>query len=312
MSAGPEPFAPRARLRLTRAIRRHPLGAFVAWFFTVGWAVGFVPVVAEAAFGVELPFQPFAIATTLVGGLLPALVVTRVVGGRAAVRDLTARTLRWRTPIGWYAVAVLALPVPATALAVLAFGEPDATQAALAAALAGGFVVQTAVTLVTINLAEEVVWMGFVQARLQTTHRPLRAAVLTSVLFMLQHLPLFAVNDSSLVVIVPAFLLLAIPFRALVGWVYNRTGSLLVVGLLHAASNGATGGSNLGAWSEGLLPRLYDSDAVGMFHLLAAVPVGLAVIVATRGRLGLPGGGDAPGRSARARARAGLRPRVAA
>jgi transposase InsO family protein len=30
---------------LARWVRAHPVGAFLAWFFTVGWAIGFIPVV---------------------------------------------------------------------------------------------------------------------------------------------------------------------------------------------------------------------------------------------------------------------------
>src|SRR3712207_8287691 len=41
------------------------------------------------------------------------------------------------------------------------------------------------------NLWEEAAWTGFVQARLQHRHGPLRAAVLTGPLFALQHIALF-------------------------------------------------------------------------------------------------------------------------
>jgi len=38
----------------------------------------------------------------------------------------------------------------------------------------------------------------------------------------------------------------------------------------------------------GLLPRLYDGYDVGLYGILANVIVGLVVLVATRGRLGIP------------------------
>jgi hypothetical protein len=75
------------------------------------------------------------------------------------------------------------------------------------------------------------------------------------------------------------------PFRALMGWVYNRTGSLFLVGLLHATGNAAASGSGFG---ESFLRQLYPTESVGTLHVLASVVVGLAVIAATRGRLGLP------------------------
>jgi membrane protease YdiL (CAAX protease family) len=50
------------------------------------------------------------------------------------------------------------------------------------------------------------------------------------------------------------FLVIAIPFRALTAWMYNRTGSLFLVGLLHAVGDATTNGS----FAAGFLPRLYE------------------------------------------------------
>jgi hypothetical protein len=68
--------------------------------------------------------------------------------------------------------------------------------------------------------------------------------------------------------------------------VYNRTGSLLIVGLLHAAGNAAAVGSGFG---DPLLERLYENQSVGLMHVLGTGLVGLAVIAATRARLGYQG-----------------------
>ena len=127
--------------------------------------------------------------------------------------------------------------------------------------------------------------MGFVQARLQAQRGVLFAAVITAVLFALQHLPLFVQNGLMNVaglVFLAAFIVLAIPFRALTGWLYNRTGSVFLVGLLHAAGDATTSGS----FDTGFLPRLYDNDGISFFHMLAFALIGLVVIAATRARLG--------------------------
>jgi membrane protease YdiL (CAAX protease family) len=81
------------------------------------------------------------------------------------------------------------------------------------------------------------------------------------------------------------FALVAIPFRALQGWVYNRTGSLLVVGFVHAAGNAAGAGSGF-AGGSGLLPRIYDEPLVGSMQTLASAVLGLLVLAVTRARLG--------------------------
>ena len=77
---------------------------------------------------------------------------------------------------------------------------------------------------------------------------------------------------------------LAVPFRFLIGWAYNRTASLFLVGLVHGAGNAVAGGSG---FQEGFLARLYPGQQLpGLAHLLAFLVLGLIVVAVTRGRLG--------------------------
>jgi hypothetical protein len=112
------------------------------------------------------------------------------------------------------------------------------------------------------------------------------AVVLTAALFTLQHVPLVVqggLNPIGLVLLLVLFVL-SIPFRALCGWMYNRTASLFLVGLLHAFGDASTNGS----FSSGFLGRLYENADVGFFHIFALALIGIIVIAATRARLGLP------------------------
>lgn len=59
----------------------------------------------------------------ILGLALPAFLVTAATDGTAGVRDLLRRTLRWRVGIGWYLLAVLAIPVGALLLAPLFLGQ---------------------------------------------------------------------------------------------------------------------------------------------------------------------------------------------
>ncbi|HEY5786945.1 MAG TPA: hypothetical protein VIT65_19450, partial [Microlunatus sp.] len=52
-------------LRVVQLVRRHPLAAFFVWFFTVGQAFAFYPVLVPDAAG--LPPQLFIVAATLFG-----------------------------------------------------------------------------------------------------------------------------------------------------------------------------------------------------------------------------------------------------
>ena len=83
-----------------------------------------------------------------------------------------------------------------------------------------------------------------------------------------------------------AFLfIVAVPFRFLTGYLWNRTGSLLLGGLLHATGNAFATGSGFG--DGGVLRHLYPGNMLAsMLHLVAFAVAGLIVVVLTRGRLG--------------------------
>jgi uncharacterized protein len=230
----------------------------------------------------DAPSQPFVVGSTLVGMLLPALVITRIADGRQGHRQLWERIGNVRVPLGWYAFALLVFPILAIVLAFLFLGTPD-TGASIGAALLFGFVVQGVIVFVTNNLWEEVAVMGFLQARLQDRHGPMRAVASTSLFFTFQHISL-AIASGSAALLVAFLLVTTFGFRALLGWTYNKTESLFIVGLVHAASNAATGGS--GFFSSGAIGILYQNQLATVLHLVAALIVGLVVIVVTRGRLG--------------------------
>ena len=270
-------------------VRAHPVGAFLAWFFTVGSALSFIPLLTKRVFDIDLPDQLFIIASTVLGLLLPTVGITRLVDGPEGMRTLWRSIRTARVSLGWYALGLLLVPLVATALAFAFFGLPDVTASTLLAAIVMGLLVQTLVGFITNNLWEEVAWMGFVQARLQARHGALLAAALTAPLFALQHLALLVEENGPVgtIVALVAFAILATPFRAVIAWLYNRTASLFLVGFVHAAGNAATGGSG---FSDGLLRRLYPDNGVGALHALAFFLIGLVVIAATRGWLGLPTG----------------------
>ena len=270
---------------VVRFVRRRPVLTFLLWFFTVGQVFAFVPVVARAN-GADWPVQPWVIASTMIGLLLPAAVITRVVDGPDALRALARRSVDVRIRWPWYLLTLVAMPALTLALAVALLGPPAGTSAATwASAIGAGLLLQAVLCLVPNNLCEEVAWTGFVQARLQARWTPVRAAVVTAPLFALQHIALVVGNSVAVAVVLMTFLtVVSVPFRMFVGWLFNRTGSLFLVGLVHAVGNAAAAGSGFG---ESMLRRLYaGSDNAGVMHLLAFAVLGVVVVLATRGRLG--------------------------
>ena len=259
-------------------VRRRPLTAFFLWFFTVGQAFAFVPVLVD----VPAP-QVFIDLSTVVGLLLPALVITRVVDGPDALRALLRSSFAWRIAPRWYVLALLV--VPGVAVALLAATGTLASGVSLGTAL-GAFALQLLLTFVFNNWWEEVAWAGFVGVRLQERFgSTVKAALVAGPLFALQHVSGFVdAGPAGAVLLLVLLAVLATPFRMLTGWMVNRTASVFVVGLLHAAGDAAGPGSGFGA---GFLVRLYpDSGLAGSAHVFGIALIGLVVLAATRGRLG--------------------------
>jgi uncharacterized protein len=269
--------------RLVSYIQRRPVAALLSWFFTVGQAIVFVPVVLQHN-GVSVSTEPFIVVASWVGLLLPALTVVKLSEGRAGLRRLLGDATRVGVPGRWYLMALVTVPLGVLALQWAAEGAPGATDGAWSEAVAVGLVLNTVVVFVTVNWAEEVVWTGVVQGTLQRRGwSPLRAATAVAPLFALGHISLVVDGDVASGLGLLAFIVvLSVPFRALQGWLYNRTRSLVLPGLLHATGNAAALGSLAGL---GMIPRLYGTDGQSV---LIFAGLGMLVIGLTRGRLGGP------------------------
>ena len=277
----------RPQPRLGALIRRFPLTAFMAWFFTVGQAIAFIPLIARSLYDVHLATAPFIITAAFVGLLLPAVVITWITDGSEGIRALRQRTLAFNVPARWYALAVVGVPLISVAAIAASTGWPEQMSgSSLISAFTFGLVPQLAVVFVTVNWAEEIAWMGFVQARLQGRHGAALAAVMTGPVFAFGRISQL-VEDSLTATrsLLALMVVICIPFRALLAWIYNRTGSLVLVGLVHAAANATAAGSIL---RTGLLDRLYPGQGHGGVVIPLLAVAGLMVLIATRGRLGLP------------------------
>ena len=97
-------------------VGRHPGLSYLVLAFAIFW-VSWLPVLL-----LDAPPRPFSAVGAILGLALPAFLVTAATDGRAGVRDLLRRTLRWRVGVGWYLLAIFAIPVGALLLAPLFLG----------------------------------------------------------------------------------------------------------------------------------------------------------------------------------------------
>jgi uncharacterized protein len=284
--------APRSALR--RLVVRHPVAAFLVMVYTVNSTVALVPVLTRRDI---LPFD-LALYDSLghiFGVALPAFIVVAAMSGMAGVRDLARRSLRWRVGVRWYLIALFGVPIAAVLCASAIYGLAPLNALTDKWRLLFTVVLPELVLLILFfNLAEEVGWTGFLQARLQERHGPLKASLIVTVPFALFHLPGwmvefgFGLSQLHLALAVTALFGVSQMFgRVIIMWLYNNTGySVLLVGMFHSSFNVTA--SAFGPF----IPRETS------FLIAAGVVAVAAVLIAvfTRGRLSYrPAGSRASG-----------------
>lgn len=261
-----------------RHIAAHPVVAMLLLLFGIGWAILFPAVLA----GVPLIPLPL-LSAALFAQLGSSVFVTWAVDGWPGVRRMFGRVFRWRVHPAWYVVALFAVPVVTLLWTAAVFGG-----GAVHALFTDRTVILSYLSSLTIipiaNLWEENAWMGMIQGRLETYRGPFLAALITAPLFGLFHAPFYLGGTvSDFVLGMTLLILFAIPFRMLLGWVYNGTGgSILMVATLHATWNFADNSKFVLAAAPGQA-ILQPGHGAALFTVVA---LGILAAVLTRGRLG--------------------------
>jgi membrane protease YdiL (CAAX protease family) len=262
---------------------RHPVVAFLVMVYSVNTAVALSPLLTRRDF---LPFDlaPYDSLGHIFDVALPAFIVVAVMHGRAGVRDLAHRSFRWRVGVQWYLIALFGVPVATVLCASAIFGLAplnalvEKWQLLLTVVLP-----QLLLLIVFFNLAEEVGWTGFLQARLQERHGPLKASLIVTIPFAMFHMPSWMVEFGLGLAQLHIALLLTGIFgvsqlfgRVIIMWLYNNTTySVLLVGMFHSSFNATA--STFGPF----IPRETN-------FLIAAGVVAVAavlIVIFTRGRL---------------------------
>lgn len=264
----------------SRSDRGNGAAALIAFFslaYLLAWAVW-------------IPAGLLAPATTgfvLLGAWAPTVAALAVVGwteGRAGLRRLLGRLLRWRAPVAVWATAILgviATGLLAVTIHVLLGGAlPDvgviAARFGLPADRPGLFLLATPLIYLTTvfvggPIAEELGWRGFAHPRLAARVGAGPAGLIVGLLWSLWHLPLFAlapsaVGDLSLTLYVPLVTALGVLFA----WVAERGGGSVPLAVaLHASVNSTLG--VVGAETLNGRPLAIFAALTGALALLAFV-----------------------------------------
>jgi hypothetical protein len=247
-----EPLARKEAIMTTiRAfINRHPVLAYYALAFAISWG-GFLMMVGPGGFpGNQEQFEtllPFVAWAMLAGPSVAGILLTGLLYGRAGLRELLSRLLRWRVGARWYAVALLTAPLLAAAvLFALSLTSPIFTTDDKVTVLMVGIVAGLT------TVFEELGWTGFaVPTLLRLRHGVLGTGLIVGLLWGAWHLLQISWVSGiysaalPLALFLPLYLFSAIAqltaYRVLMVWVYDRTnGSMLVATLMHASLTAST------------------------------------------------------------------------
>ena len=226
---------------------------------------------------------PLLYLAMLLGPSVAGLVCIGAAAGRAGMRDLVSRIMRWRVGMRWYLIALLTAPV--IAVATLIALRPVTTAYPPALLTVDNPVMLVFIALVTglvVGLFEEIGWTGFAVPQLRQGHGLFTTGVTVGVVWGVWHLPLFlwtsgdATGTLDWALFLPAlvFCLGILPaYRVLMVWVYDQTASLLLAILMHAA---LTGGVALLI----MPPEMKGGPLVAWYLLIAGILWGAAALVA--------------------------------
>jgi membrane protease YdiL (CAAX protease family) len=216
------------------------VAAYVVLAYAVAWA-WWIPI-AVAGRVVRVGGWPTHVPG-LMAPALAAFVVTAGTSGRIGVVHLWRRVRRWRIGAWWWValspLAMIAVTVAVEGMigqrlpAVADFGRINGFP--VAAGLAG-----TLLLLIVTTLGEETGWRGFLQPHLQIRLRPRLAMLVVALVWASWHAPLFVIVSTYrgfTAVTVVGFVFGLACGAIVLGWLYNKTGSVLAVAVWHAAYN---------------------------------------------------------------------------
>lgn len=234
-------------------VTQHPLASYFLLTFVISWG-GVLWVVGGPA-GIpgtteqQNALLPVAVLVMLLGPSIAGIGLTGLVSGRAGLRDLFARCLRWRVPAGWYAIALLAAPfVAASTLLLLSLWSPAFLPGIVTAEGKGSVLLVGLAGALSAGVFEEVGWTGFALPRLRARCGVIASGLCLGVVWGAWHLFVnwwgsgTSTGTFSASLFVLQFVFYAVvlpPFRVLMVWVYDRTGSVLVAMLMHASLTGS-------------------------------------------------------------------------
>ncbi len=226
-------------------MKKNSLLYYFIFAYAISWTI-WLPIVAAKQGWVSWSVPNALYYAGSFGPMIAALIVTALTEGRAGLRNLFSRVVKWRVDLRYYAFAIGG---PA-ALFILAFllnrvisgdwsnlallGKPDYLPNLSPFGVLG-------LWLITYGLGEEIGWRGFALPHLQKTRTAASSTLILALLWAGWHLPAFLFRDTYQALGIlgyPMFTIMLVFTAMVFTWLYNSThGSIFIVVIFHAVFN---------------------------------------------------------------------------
>ncbi|WP_051477259.1 CPBP family intramembrane glutamic endopeptidase [Arthrobacter sp. Br18] len=193
--------------------------------------------------GFALVFLTFSFSF---GPSVAGIVVTALFHGRAGLKNLFRRAVRVRIPARWIAIIVLVPLGLSLASVLLGYAISGFAPLRYSFVVPLGMAIPFLVSMIVFTgMAEEFGWRGYALPQLQRTRTAEKASWILGFAWGLWHLPsnmLLPLLRNELTIPMAVTVLLGLTFGAVgwtivLTWIYNSTGSLFWIIVLHGLSN---------------------------------------------------------------------------
>ena len=213
-----------------------PLAMFFILAYGISWACWLSAAVVASIAGSMQGLEPL-LYFGILGPALSALIIKGREGGRSAVRELVASSIKWQVKAPWLLASFL---VPA-ALYISAIGLNLLLGGPSPIIYSSHWLDLTLLFLYSVFLSgglEEPGWRGYALPKLQTKYSATMSTLVLAVLWAFWHLPLLAIpgyaeSQGSFI----GLLLMAVPLAFFFTWLYNNTESVFVCIIGHSSIN---------------------------------------------------------------------------
>jgi membrane protease YdiL (CAAX protease family) len=234
--------------KILASIKKYPLLTYCIVVFAISWggiliAVGPVGIPDNEEQGAQL--LVFSYIAMLVGPSLGGILLTTILDGRAGLRDLGVRLLKWRVSVRWYVIALLTAPLLIVAsLLALSLSSPEFLPRLYVENDKGSLFQFSIVAGLIVGIFEELGWTGFAVPMMRQHYGVLKTGLIIGLIYAAWNFPVVfwvstatgTVGTLPMIIFMPAALFTWLPtYRVLMVWVNDHTGSLLLAMLMHAS-----------------------------------------------------------------------------